>query len=147
MCILLDPHFLDSDKDKHALYQAFLSARNIVKKGAKEANLICIEALPGPLFNYAKTKSNFLSYLCNFSTTYFHPCGTCQMSTASDSLVDEELRVRNVQKLRIADASVIPHIPNVPIAKTIMIVGAVAAAMLTESFDDSSKKKVMEKVK
>ncbi|RYH14455.1 hypothetical protein EON65_33605 [archaeon] len=43
-------------------------------------------------------------------------------------VVDEQLRVRGVQGLRIADASVIPSVPSSPIAATCMCVG-VAAGM------------------
>jgi choline dehydrogenase len=52
--------------------------------------------------------------------TFFHTCGTCAMGTDENAVVDPWLRVRGIDGLRIADASVIPVIPscntNAPVA-------------------------------
>jgi choline dehydrogenase len=44
--------------------------------------------------------------------TFFHTCGTCAMGSGEWAVVDPLLRVRGVEGLRIADASVIPTIPS-----------------------------------
>jgi choline dehydrogenase-like flavoprotein len=41
-------------------------------------------------------------------TTIFHPVGTCALG----SVVDERLRVRGVERLRVIDASVMPRITS-----------------------------------
>jgi len=43
-----------------------------------------------------------------YSTTIFHPVGTCKMGVDEDAVVDPQLRVRGVRKLRVADASIMP---------------------------------------
>jgi choline dehydrogenase len=51
----------------------------------------------------------------------YHPCGTCRMG-GPDAVLDPELRVRGVEGLRVADASVFPLIPGGNInAPTIMV--------------------------
>jgi choline dehydrogenase len=45
-------------------------------------------------------------------TTIFHPVGTCKMGSDAMAVVDDELRVRGVQRLRVIDASVMPRITS-----------------------------------
>ena len=50
----------------------------------------------------------------DIGTTIFHPVGTAKMGLASDPLavVDERLRVRGLEGLRVIDASVMPTITS-----------------------------------
>jgi choline dehydrogenase len=43
-------------------------------------------------------------------STDYHPCGTCRMGEAEDTVVDGELRVHGIDGLRVVDASVMPSI-------------------------------------
>lgn len=60
-----------------------------------------------------------------------HACGTARMGTGDDSVVDPALRVRGVEGLRIADASVLPSQSGNTMAPAIRI-GALAARIITE---------------
>ena len=45
-------------------------------------------------------------------TTIFHPVGTCKMGHDPMAVVDDELRVHGVERLRVIDASVFPRITS-----------------------------------
>jgi choline dehydrogenase len=57
----------------------------------------------------------------------FHPCGTCGIGR----VVDERLRVKGLDCLRVADASVIPIIPQANPNLACMMIGLRAGQMLS----------------
>jgi choline dehydrogenase len=44
------------------------------------------------------------------TVTDFHPCGTCRTGSGRDAVVEGELRVHGIARLRVVDASVMPQI-------------------------------------
>jgi choline dehydrogenase len=69
------------------------------------------EFLPGPAF---ATDEQLVTAAGNIGTTIFHPVGTCKMGRADDAsaVVDPQLRVRGVERLRVIDASIMPTITS-----------------------------------
>ena len=45
-------------------------------------------------------------------TTIFHPVGTCKMGGDAMAVVDSDLKVHGIQKLRVVDASIFPRITS-----------------------------------
>ncbi|MFB4195455.1 GMC family oxidoreductase [Streptomyces carpaticus] len=64
------------------------------------------------------------------SHSLYHPVATCRMGRDPASVVDPELRVRGVEGLRIADASVIPHIIRGHTCAPAIVVGLRAADLI-----------------
>ncbi|WP_218035515.1 GMC family oxidoreductase [Pseudomonas denitrificans (nom. rej.)] len=66
----------------------------------------------------------------------YHPVGSCRMGGDEQSVVDPQLRVRGVQGLRVADASVIPlQVGGNTNAPTIMVGEKCADLLLAERND------------
>ena len=82
-------------------------------------SLIFSEVRPGA---HVIEEDDIRSFIRQVAGTVYHPCGTCRMGEDDKAVVDAELRVRGVEGLRVADASVMPAIPSPNIhPATIMI--------------------------
>jgi choline dehydrogenase-like flavoprotein len=62
--------------------------------------------------------------------TIFHPVGTCRMGSGDDAVVDGTLRVRGVERLRVADASVMPMTVNSQTHAACLLIGQRAAEFI-----------------
>ncbi|PYI09601.1 choline dehydrogenase [Aspergillus sclerotiicarbonarius CBS 121057] len=69
--------------------------------------------------------------------TAFHPCGTARLSKSIEQgVVDPQLRVHGIKQLRVADASVVPVIPDCRIQNSIYMVGEKCADMIKAAHPD-----------
>ena len=62
--------------------------------------------------------------------TVYHPVGTCKMGVDDAAVVDPELRVRGIDGLRIADASIMPEVTGSNTNAPSMMIGERAAALI-----------------
>jgi choline dehydrogenase-like flavoprotein len=71
-------------------------------------------------------------YVRRTANTVYHPAGTCKMGSSEDhgSVVDPSLRVRSIEGLRVADASVFPVMISVNPCITCMMVGEKCADLI-----------------
>jgi choline dehydrogenase-like flavoprotein len=67
------------------------------------------ELFPGP---GVRTGEDLAADLRRRVELLYHPVGTCALGDADDAVVDPQLRVRGLEGLRVADASVMPVIPG-----------------------------------
>jgi choline dehydrogenase-like flavoprotein len=63
----------------------------------------------------------------------YHPACTARIGTESSGVVDPQLRVHGVERLRVADASVFPTIPHGNTNAPTVMAGEKAAVMVTET--------------
>jgi choline dehydrogenase len=67
------------------------------------------EALPGITVT---DDGDLAAYVRSRAETLYHPVGTCRMGADAGAVVDDRLRVRGIEGLRVVDASVMPSIPG-----------------------------------
>jgi choline dehydrogenase-like flavoprotein len=97
-------NYLSSEEDRRVAAESIRITRRIVEQPAL-ARFRPEEIRPGP--DYA-SEDELVRAAGEVGTTIFHPVGTAAMG----SVVDAELRVRGVDRLRVIDASVMPRITS-----------------------------------
>ena len=70
------------------------------------------------------------AYVRANANSAYPPCGSCKMGLDEMSVVDPRLRVHGIEKLRIADASIMPAITNGNINAPCMMIGERAADLI-----------------
>ena len=116
----IQPNYLTEETDRRVLVAAMRLARRILKSKPL-APYYDHEDFPG---DTVQSDDEMLAAAKERGTTTFHPMGTCRMGPVSDpsAVVDDELRVRGLEGLRVADASVMPMMLSANInAGTMMI--------------------------
>ena len=111
----IDPAYLCDLADLDPLVRAIGIARQIATTKPL-ARQLTTELAPGPA---ARTDAELREWIRGNLSTIYHPVGTCAMGGDSKlaaskltSVVDAELRVRGVERLRVVDASVMPTVPS-----------------------------------
>ncbi|WP_300008770.1 GMC family oxidoreductase N-terminal domain-containing protein [Pseudonocardia sp.] len=125
--LAIDPNYLADDADVVGLIEGIALSREV---GAARAFAPwrAREVLPGP---DVTSDAALREFVAKAASTYYHPAGTCAMGTGADAVVDPELRVRGLQGLRIADASIMPFMVGVNPNAAITMIGSKAASLVT----------------
>jgi choline dehydrogenase-like flavoprotein len=103
---LIDPHYLEDGADVRFLLEAVRRTREIMAT-APLAKVVTGELHPGPDFVDAGALARELPVRVHSA---YHPVGTCRMGTDERAVVDPRLRVRGIDGLRVADASIMPSV-------------------------------------
>lgn len=122
----LDPAYLTQRYDREAMIAAVELAITIGDHDALKPFRKALIA-PGPA---ELTREGLLDFVRRTCLTYHHQVGTNRMGIDDDAVVDPELRVFGVEGLRVADASIIPTIPNVHTNAPTMMIGEKAAELV-----------------
>ncbi|MBB5913445.1 choline dehydrogenase-like flavoprotein [Nocardia transvalensis] len=103
---LIDPGYLSDPADTEFLIEAIGMIREIMASKSI-AGSVTEEHSPGPDF---KDETALRRELPNRVHSVYHPVGTCRMGVDERAVVDPQLRVRGIEGLRVADASIMPSI-------------------------------------
>ncbi|WP_286790589.1 MULTISPECIES: GMC family oxidoreductase [unclassified Pseudomonas] len=121
---LIEPESLSAPEDMAAALASIDLCRAI---GNSEAfnGLVKREVVPGP-----KERRAMEQFIRNAAVTYWHQSCTAKMGRDAMSVVDCQLRVYSIEKLRIADASIMPRITVGNTMAPCVVIGERAADMV-----------------
>lgn len=125
---LIDPGFLREPADTGRLETGLAMIREAAA-GSAFTRLGVTEAHPGP----GTRDDGARAWIRRTVGSYYHPVGTCRLGPHPEdgAVTDPELRVHGIDGLRVADASVMPLIPNAHPNATVLAIAERAAALIT----------------
>ncbi|MDX1529259.1 MAG: GMC oxidoreductase, partial [Gammaproteobacteria bacterium] len=124
----IDPNYLATERDQQVAIAGVKVARRIVDAPAIRGCIVD-EYVPGRAY---QTEEELLQAVRLYSQTIYHPTSTCKMGNDSLAVVDERLKVRGIEGLRVADASIMPEIVSGNTNAPTIMIGEKASDMILE---------------
>jgi choline dehydrogenase len=87
------------------------------------------ELVPGA---QVQSDADMLAVARDKGTTVFHPTSTCRMGPDATAVVDERLRVKGIDRLRVIDGSIMPALVSGNTNAAVIMIAEKGAAMLLE---------------
>ena len=103
---VMDPNYLASDYDLKILIEGIRRGRDILAAPAFKPWL-GEERLPGVA---QRSDAELEAFVRATAETEYHPVSTCKMGNDPMAVVDDQLRVRGIEGLRVIDASIMPDV-------------------------------------
>eukprot|EP00658_Telonema_sp_P-2_P084267 TRINITY_DN9305_c0_g1_i2.p1 TRINITY_DN9305_c0_g1~~TRINITY_DN9305_c0_g1_i2.p1 ORF type:complete len:225 (+),score=40.49 TRINITY_DN9305_c0_g1_i2:133-807(+) len=109
--------------------QTLVQGLKLVRRIGREMveTLGATEEFPGPTVS---TDDEIEAYIRAHVGTTYHPASSCKMGVDPMAVVDTRLRVMGVQRLRVADASVMPMIVGANTNATCVAIGEKVASFI-----------------
>jgi choline dehydrogenase len=121
-------NYLGAERDRRVNRRAFAIARELHAQTAFD-RLRGEEVAPGPGVTSEAALDRFMAEWCS---SHYHPAGTCKMGQGVDAVVDERLRVRGLEALRVIDASIMPTVVGGNTNAPTIMIGEKGAQMVLE---------------
>ena len=126
---VIDPGYLTEPDDSRVLLDGIELIREVMASKLI-ASQVSLELNPGPGF---PDRAALAAELPNRATSVYHAVGTCRMGTDDRAVVDPALRVRGIDGLRVADASIMPSITGGNTNAPAMMIGEHCASLMGAS--------------
>jgi choline dehydrogenase len=123
----IEPNYFAEEIDRKTIVAGMQILRDIFRQTSFR-NLWDLEVAPG---GAANTRDALWDFARTTGGTVFHCSGTCRMGSDATSVLDPQLRVRGVDRLRVIDASVMPLITSANTNAASLMIGEKGAALIT----------------
>lgn len=126
--VRIEPNYLTSPEDRATMVALLRRMRTLFEQ-SPIAERINHETYPGPDVH---SDSDLIDAALLGGYCGYHAIGTCAMGPGDDDIVDNELRVRGVENLRVVDCSVLPTMVAGNLNGPIMAIAARAADLIID---------------
>ena len=123
-------NYLATEGDRQVALKAMKLTRRIMA-GQSMANYQPEEYRPGPIH---QSDDALLAAAGDIGMSIYHPVGTCKMGADNMAVVDERLRVRGLDGLRVVDASIMPTITSGNTNAPVTMIAEKASDMIREDW-------------
>ena len=124
--VRIRPNFFSAPGDLPKLRDGFKIARKVAFQKPLDPYRGA-EIAPGPA---AQSDDAIDAFIRKNATTANHPASTCAMGTGSDTVLDPQMRVRGVEKLRVVDASAMPDLVSAHINACVLMIAERASDII-----------------
>jgi len=125
----IEPRYFSTDLDRKTIVEGIRMLREIYRQPAFR-DLWDEEVVPG---QRAENDQALLDFARSTGGTVFHPVGTCRMGSDDCAVVDPDLRVRGVERLRVIDASVMPTVTSANSNAASLMIGEKGSRLVLSS--------------
>ena len=125
---LMTFNYLQHPEDLTEMVNGFKKARELISQPSFD-EFRGIELTPGPQI---QTDKQIIEFIKSAAETDYHPSCSCAMGNGDMAVVDDQMKVRGVEKLRVVDASVMPQIISGNLNAPTQMIAARAADMILE---------------
>lgn len=122
----IKPNYLSTAGDRLLAARSIRHARNLMATKAA-LKYQPQEMLPGIQY---QSDDELIHRAGDIATTIFHPVGTCKMGNDAMAVVDKDLNVQGLEKLRVVDASVMPSIVSGNTNSPVIMIAEKAADLI-----------------
>ena len=119
-------NYLSVPSDEEGLVAGVKLVRHIFQAEPIKSRILAEDA-PGDSY---RTDDDIREYVHKAANTFCHPSGTCKMGQDEMAVVDEQLRVRGVESLRVIDASIMPALPSAGPAPAVFMIAEKGADLI-----------------
>jgi 4-pyridoxate dehydrogenase len=119
-------NFFSAPDDLPTLREGFRRAREVAYQKPLDS-FRGVEKSPGP---DVQTDAQVDAWIRRTAITAHHPAGTCQMGLGAEAVLDPELRVRGMERLRVVDASAMPDMVSAHINACVLMMAEKASDLI-----------------
>lgn len=138
----IDPRYLTHPQDINTLVDAMKLCLRLATMPALQAlgARVWEKPLPGCELYPFLTDEYLACVARSYTSTLYHPVGTCRMGAVNDSrtVVDPKLRVKGIDHLRVVDASIMPSVVSGNTNAPVIMIAEKAADIIQEHWKNST---------